>query len=110
MALRVSASPTGSGRSTPIGKDPDFGEVLVLAIVVVVLGEHFAQLLWEFVGLARGIRVVFAGLVVADAESRAAAIAELKSFDRISRVFGDFFVENSHRTVQIVCHVILRWG
>ncbi len=66
---------SGSGRSAPIGDDPDFGEVFVLAIVAVVLGKHFAQLLWEFVRLARGIGEVLAGLMVANAETRAAAIA-----------------------------------
>jgi hypothetical protein len=82
----------------------------VLAIVSVVVREHFPQLVREFVGQGRGIGMVLACLVVANAESRAAAIAQLKRFDRISRIFRDFFVENSHWAVQIVCHVILRWG
>ena len=57
-----------------------------------------------------GIGVVLARLVVTYTESRAAAIAELERFDRVGRIFRDLFVENSYRTVQIVCHVILRWG
>ena len=96
-------------RIFPRRNDPDFGEVLVLAVVPVVLREHFPQLFREFVRLIGGVGVVFASLVVADAESRAAAIAELERFDRIGRIFRDFFVENSHRTIQVVCHVILRW-
>jgi len=101
---------TSSGRGAPIGDDPDFGEELVLAIVPVVCREHFAQLLREFVRLAGGIGVVLACLVVANAEAGAAAIAELERFDRIGWIFGNFFVENSYRTVQIIRHVILRWG
>jgi hypothetical protein len=79
--------------------------------MAVIFGEHFAQFLREFIGLAGEIGVVvFASLVVANAESRAAAIAQLERFDRIRRIFLDFLVENRHRTVQIVCHlIILRW-
>ena len=84
--------------------------MLVLAIVPVVFREHFPQLPGDFVRLARDIGVVFALLMVANAESRSAAIAELESLDRIARIFGNFFVENRHRTVQIIDHVILRWG
>src|ERR1700689_1411004 len=70
--------PKVSARSAPIGKDPDFREVFVFAIVPVIGSEHFPQLLGEFVRLARGVGVMLARLVVADTESRAAAIAELE--------------------------------
>jgi hypothetical protein len=98
------------GRALPRRDDPDFGEELVLAVVAVVFGEHFAQLVWELVGLARSVLVMLTGLVVADAESRAAAIAELERFDRVGRIFRDFFVENRHWAVQIGRQVILRGG
>jgi hypothetical protein len=82
----------------------------VLAIVAVIFREHFPQLVRELIGQTGAIGVVLASLVVANAESSAAAIAELERFNRVGRIFLDFFVENRHRTVQIVCHVILRWG
>jgi hypothetical protein len=84
--------------------------VFVLAVVVVVLGKHFAKLLGDLVRLIGSIGVVLARLVVANAETSAATIAQLERFDRISWILCNFFVENSHRTVQIGCHVILRWG
>src|ERR1700692_818306 len=70
-------------RVFPRRNNPDFGEELVLTIVPVVFREHFPELLWDLVRLAGGIRMVVAGLVVADAETGAAAIAELERFDRI---------------------------
>src|SRR5580704_19018003 len=108
--LCAAGEPDVSGRVAPIREDPDFGEVFVFAVVAVIRGQHFPQLLRELIGLARGIGVMFAFLVVANAEARAAAIAKLESFDRIGRIFRDFFVENRHWTVQIIRHVILRWG
>src|SRR5579871_5244734 len=63
-----------SGRGSPIGDHPDFSELLVLSIVTVILGEHFAELFGELVGLVRGIWLVIAGLVISDAEPRAAAV------------------------------------
>ena len=108
--LPATGEPNVSGRIAPIREDPDFGEVFVFAVVTVIRGQHFPQLLRKLVWLARGIGMVFAFLVVANAEARAAAIAKLEGFDRIGRIFGDFFVENSHWTVQIIRHVILRWG
>src|SRR4029077_10579655 len=93
-----------SGRGAPIGNVPDFREVLVLAIMPVIGGKHFPQLLRKLARLICGIGVVLARLVVTYAESRAAAIAELKRFDRIRWIFCNLFVENSYRTVQIGCH------
>jgi hypothetical protein len=84
--------------------------MFVFAVVVVVFCEHFAEFFGEFVWLVTVGGVVLAALMVADAETGSAAIAEFKGFDRIGGVLCDFFVENSYRTVQIVRHVILRWG
>jgi hypothetical protein len=107
MARRNS---NASGGGAPIGQNPDFGEVLVLAVVPMILGEHFPQFPGKFVRPGRGVEVVPASLEVANSESRAAAIAELKRLDRVGRILRDFFVKNSYRTIQIIRHVILRWG
>ena len=83
-ALRpIDRSQNGLGRGAPIREDPDFREVLVLAIVIVVFCEHFTQLFGELVGLALIRGVVLAALVVADPKPRSAAIAQLESFNRI---------------------------
>jgi hypothetical protein len=54
--------------------------------------------------------VVLALLMVANPKSGAAAIAQLKGFDRIRGILRQFLVEYRHRTVYVTCHVILRWG
>jgi uncharacterized membrane protein YdcZ (DUF606 family) len=84
--------------------------VFVLAIVIVVFCEHFTQLFRELIRLVLIGGVVLAALMVADTKPRSAAIAQLESFNRIGGIFGDFFVKNSNGTVQIVGHIILRWG
>ena len=74
---------TSIGGSIPIGDEPDFRELLMLAIMAVILGEHLPELPGEAVGLVRGVRGRLAGLVVPDAKPGAAAIAELERFDRV---------------------------
>ena len=53
--------------------------------------------------------MVLALLMVTDGKSGAAAVAQLKRFDRIPRVLRQFLIEYRHRTVYIVCHAILHW-
>lgn len=43
-----------AGGGVPIGNHPNFSEGLVLALLPVVLGKHFTELLLKFVGLLRG--------------------------------------------------------
>jgi hypothetical protein len=86
-------------RGAPIGNHPNFGEVFVLAIVTVVSREHLPQFFRELIRLTRGIGWVLAFLMIANAKSRAAVIAELEHFDRVGRIFGNFFVENRDGTV-----------
>jgi len=81
----------------------------MLAVVPVILGKHFPELLRQGVGFLPGVRGRLTGLVVPDSESGAAAITEFKSFDRIQRVLGNFLIEYRHWTVYVIRHVILRW-
>src|ERR1700693_4379588 len=81
----------------------------MLTIMSVVRGEHLPELLGEFVVLPCGVRVVLASLMISNAKSRSAAVAELKGFDRIGRILCNFLVQDRYGTIQIVCHVILRW-
>jgi hypothetical protein len=81
----------------------------MLTIVPVVRGEHLAELFGELVLLPCGVRVVLASLVISNAKSRSAAVAELKGFDRIGRILCNFLVQDRYGTIQIGCHVILRW-
>jgi hypothetical protein len=81
----------------------------MLTIMPVVRGKHFPELFGELVLSACGVRVMFAPLVVPDAESHSAAVAEFKGFDRICRILCNFLVQDSYGTIQITCHVILRW-
>ena len=78
----VSAMRLAFGR-VPVGNHPNFREDLVLALLPVVLGKHFTELLLKFVGLLRGGSVVLALLMVTNRKSGAAAIAQLKGFDCI---------------------------
>ena len=71
----------------PVSADPNFREVLVLTIMAVVRRQHLSKLGRQFLFLLRGISVLFAGLMVANREARATAIAQLKHFDRIGRIF-----------------------
>jgi hypothetical protein len=48
--------------------------------------------------------------MVANPKSGAAAIAQLKGFDRIRGILRQFLIEYRHGTVYIACHIILRWG
>src|SRR6266853_3521056 len=54
------------GSGVPIGKHPNFGEVLVLALMPVVRRKHFEELLRQFVRPLRCGSVVLAGLMVAN--------------------------------------------
>jgi hypothetical protein len=106
----LTRSEASIGKRVPIGKHPNFGEVLVLALVAVVRRKHFPELLGQFLCLLRGGYVVLALLMVPNPKSGAAAIAQLKGFDRIRGILRQFLVEYRHRTVYVACHVILRWG
>jgi hypothetical protein len=81
----------------------------MLTIVPVVRGKHLPELFGELVVLPCGVRVVLASLMISNAKSRSAAVAKLKGFDRIGRVLCNFLVQDRYGTIQIACHVILRW-
>jgi hypothetical protein len=81
----------------------------MLTIVPVVRGEHLPELFGELVLLPCGVRVMLATLMIPNAESHSAAVAKLKGFDRIGRILCNFLVQYRYGTVQITCHVILRW-
>ena len=74
-------------RRVPIGNYPNFGEVLVLALVPVILCKHFAEHFRQIVRLPGDRGVALALLVIANCESGAATITKLKSFDRIRGIF-----------------------
>ena len=82
----VSATRLACGR-VPVGNHPNFGEVLVLAFVSVILRKHFAEHFRQIVGLPGDRGVALALLVIANRKSGAATVAELKSFDRIRGIF-----------------------
>jgi hypothetical protein len=81
----------------------------MLTIMPMVRGKHLPELIGELVVLPCGVREVLASLMISNAKSRSAAVAKLKGFDRIGRILCNFLVQDSYRTIQIVCHVILRW-
>jgi hypothetical protein len=81
----------------------------MLTIVPVVRSEHLPELFGELILLPCGVRVVLASLMISNAKSHSAAIAKLKGFDRVRRILCNFLVQYSYGTIQITCHVILRW-
>src|SRR6266849_5345524 len=92
QAASLIRSRASVGRSVPIGNDPDFGELFVLAVVPVILGQHFPEFARQGVGALRRVCGRLAGLMVPDAEAGAATIAEFKGFDGVQRVLRNFLV------------------
>jgi hypothetical protein len=84
-------------------------EILVLAVVTMVFGEHLPKHFGQFGRLFFGSGVILALPMVANCKPGTAAVAKLKGFDRICRVPGQFLIEYRNRTVYVIRHVILRW-
>jgi hypothetical protein len=95
------------GRAVLVWKNPNFRKVFVLAIVPVVLRKYFPKLVRQF---RRRSPVTLARLVVANGKAGTTGIAKLKGFDRIRRIFRQFFIQYRYWAVYIVGHSILRWG